>query len=129
MFRSFSVFTCCFVSTVCFSQPISASDSSSTTTGTQHATNPKAPPAVEEASLILYPNPARNKVSIKVKGFEAGMVVVRVIDTKGKVWREDNRLLTSGEEEIQMFLQVKTGVYFISVTEKNKDARKRLIVL
>ncbi len=129
MFHSFLVLTCCLVSTVCFSQQISPSDSSSTTTGTQHATNRKITPAVDAASLILYPNPARNKVSIKVKGFEAGMVVVRVTDTKGKVWREDNRLLTSGEEEIQMFLQVKTGVYFISVTQKNKDARKRLIVL
>jgi hypothetical protein len=129
MLQTFLMLLCCIVSTSCFSQSGIAGDSSLTPTGIQHAANNSRLPASEVASLHVYPNPAKNKVSIKVKGFEPGMVIVRIIDTKGKVWREDSRLLTNGEEEIQMFLQVKPGIYFISVAEKNKDARKRLIVL
>ena len=65
---------------------------------------------------------------MEVKGFEPGMAIVKIIDTKGKVWRVDNRLLTNGNEEIPMFLQLNPGIYFISVTEKEKTSKKKLII-
>jgi hypothetical protein len=97
--------------------------------GIVHAIKDSSLSAEEKISLKVYPNPAKNKIAIAVKGFEPGMVIVKIIDTKGKIWREDNRLLTDGNEEIPMFLQLKPGIYFISVSENRKISRKKLIIL
>ncbi len=80
-------------------------------------------------TLKIYPNPAKNKITLEVNGFEAGLATVKIIDAKGKVWREDSRLLNNGKEEIAMFLMLPAGIYFISVSEKEKIIKKKLVVL
>ena len=82
-----------------------------------------------KTSLKVYPNPAKNKITLDVTGFDAGLVTVKISDTKGKIWREDNRLLTNGTEGIPMFLMLPPGIYFISLNEKAKIIKKKLIVL
>ena len=84
----------------------------------------------EEAkvSLKIYPNPAKNKITLDVTGFNVGLATVKIIDTKGKVWREDTRLLTNGNEEIIMFLMMPPGIYFISLSEKGKNCKRKLVV-
>jgi hypothetical protein len=119
----------CFISFFCFSQPDSDKDTSVKPISIQHQTKDSSLSSDEKTSLKVYPNPAKNKISIAVTGFEPGMVIVKIIDTKGKIWREDNRLLTDGTEEIPMFLQLKPGIYFISVSEKRKISRKKIIIL
>lgn len=89
----------------------------------------KHPAEIPPASLQIYPNPAKNKISLQVAGFEPGIAKVRITDSRGKIWKEDNRLLTNGQEEIAMFLLLAPGIYFISVSEKNRIARKKLVVL
>ena len=80
-------------------------------------------------SLKVYPNPAKNKITLDVAGFDAGLVTVKITDTKGKIWREDNRLLTNVTDEIVMFLTLPPGIYSISLNEKAKIVKKKLIVL
>ena len=82
-----------------------------------------------KTSLKVYPNPAKNKITLDITGFDAGLATVKITDTKGKIWREDNRLLTNGTEEIVMFLMLPSGVYFISINEKAKIIKKKLMVL
>ncbi len=79
--------------------------------------------------LSIYPNPAKNKVTLQVKQFDPGMAAVRLIDLKGKILKEDNRLLTNGTEDIIMFLMLKAGIYFIQVSQTNKVVRKKLVIL
>ena len=129
MLKIFLVLMSCFTSFFCFSQPDTAKNTSVKPVSIQHLTKDSSFTTDEKTSLKIYPNPAKNKISIAVTGFEPGMVVVKIIDTKGKVWREDNRLLTDGTEEIPMFLQLKPGIYFISVNEKRKISRKKIIIL
>ncbi|MEO6730000.1 MAG: T9SS type A sorting domain-containing protein [Ferruginibacter sp.] len=122
------VFLCCFFSCQCFSQSSANTDSGKTTP----AIPPKAKGNIVEAvqpELNLYPNPAKNKVTLQVKNFSPGMVVVKVLDTKGKLVREDNRLLTNGTEDIVMFLMLKEGIYFILVSANGNVARKKLVVI
>jgi len=83
---------------------------------------------VTKADLSLYPNPAKNKVTLQVKNFDAGMVMVKIIDTHGKIVREERRLLTNGTEDIIVFLILKAGIYFIMVSEPGKIARKKLVI-
>ena len=87
------------------------------------------PQALNKAQFSIYPNPAKNKVTLQVKGFEAGTASVRIMDSKGKLIRDDSRLLTNGSEDIIMFLMLQPGIYFIIVSEKGKLARKKLIIL
>ncbi len=80
-------------------------------------------------SLKIYPNPARNKVALEVTGFKPGMVMVKILDDKGILYANDNRLLTASADEITMFLQLKQGIYFITISQQNKSVRKKLMVL
>ena len=78
--------------------------------------------------LNIFPNPATNKITMQVKNFSPGMVSVKILDAKGKIMREDNRLLTNGSEDVVMFLSLKAGIYFILVSDPGKSARRKLLV-
>lgn len=82
-----------------------------------------------KATLKIYPNPAKNRITLEVNGFEAGLAMVKITDAKGKIWREDNRLLANGTEDIAMFLMLPPGIYFISISEKTKVIKKKLVVI
>ena len=129
MLKSFLLMFISLTTVHCFSQSEENKDNILKTSSIQFAA--KVVPAVvsNNTTLKVYPNPAKNKVTLNVSGFEPGMVVVKIADTKGKVWRVDNRLLTNGSEEIAMFLLLQPGIYFISISEKNKVVKKKLIVL
>ncbi|MBC7689502.1 MAG: T9SS type A sorting domain-containing protein [Aquabacterium sp.] len=113
------------ISVFCYAQPLVNNDSSKTATGLSL----KAKPANTTTDLIVYPNPAKNKVTLQVKNFDPGMATVKVLDVKGKLVREDSRLLTNGTEEIIMFLMLKAGIYFIIITEPGKVVRKKLVMM
>jgi hypothetical protein len=81
------------------------------------------------SSINIYPNPAKNKVTLQVAGFEPGIATVKIMDIKGKPVRQESRLLTNGSEEIIMFLMLPPGIYFVMVSEKGKLARKKLVML
>ncbi len=118
-----------FIAIHCFSQAVSNTDVSFSGKDSLLVATKDTVAAIGKPSLKIYPNPAKNKISLQVTGFETGMVKVRIMDDKGKVVREDDRLLNNGIDEINMFLQLQAGIYSISVSEKNKVVRKKLIVL
>lgn len=119
---------CSFFMLQCFAQLDTNRDSDSLL-NTSVALKSKTPKEVLKATLKIYPNPAKNRITLEVNGFEAGLATVKITDTKGKIWRQDNRLLTNGAEDIAMFLMLPPGIYFISVNEREKIIRKKLIVL
>jgi len=127
MQKILSTLLCWFASAICFCQPIANNDSIKAST-----TNPKSKeniPDIAKPALSIYPNPAKNKVTLQVSHFDPGMATVRILDIKGKLLREDNRLLTNGTEDIIMFLMLKAGIYFILVSEPGKMVRKKLVIL
>jgi hypothetical protein len=79
--------------------------------------------------IKLYPNPAKNKITLQVKGFVPGMVTVKIIDSIGKLLRQDSRLLITGAEEVPMFLALQQGFYNIEVDQKGKFVKKKLVIL
>ena len=119
---------CSFFMLQCFAQLDTIKDSDSLL-NISDALKSKTPKEVSKATLKIYPNPAKNRITLEVNGFEAGLATVKITDTKGKVWRQDDRLLTNGAEDIAMFLMLPPGIYFISVSEREKIIRKKLIVI
>ena len=82
----------------------------------------------EKVSVKLFPNPAKNKVELEVKGFEAGLIQLQIIGISGKVERNDQRLLVSGKENIVVMFSLKPGIYFIAVKQKDKVVKKKMVV-
>ena len=128
MFKSCLLAGCCLLTISTFAQPLSSTDSSQKIIIQNNIAEKKAV-GESQASLKIYPNPAKNKISLQVAGFTPGIAQVKITDTKGKLWRQDNRLLTNGQEEIAMFLLLAPGIYFISITKKTTVVKKKLVIL
>ncbi|MEO7767285.1 MAG: T9SS type A sorting domain-containing protein [Ferruginibacter sp.] len=127
MQKFITLLTCCCIATSCYPQAQINVDSPSIAGAILKIKQNTAD--ILKPALTIYPNPANNKIVLQVKNFEPGMVSVKLMDIKGKLVREDERLLTNGTEEITMFLMLKAGIYFIIVGEPGKSARKKLVML
>jgi hypothetical protein len=93
----------------------------------QNAVNDTVP-AKDKASVTLFPNPAKNKAQLEVHGFEPGLVKLQIIDMSGKLVRDDERLLVSGNENIVMMFALQPGVYFVLIKQRDRLVKKKLIV-
>lgn len=85
-------------------------------------------PNKEKAAVKLFPNPAKNRAELQVSGFEAGTIQLQVIDIGGKKLRNDERFLVSGNETIVIMFSLQPGIYFITVKQKDKLVKKKMIV-
>ena len=74
----------------------------------------------EKIAVKLYPNPAKNKVELEVKGFEPGLVQVQIYNVSGKAVRNDSRLLFSGNENMVVMFSLTPGIYFVVLKQKDK---------
>ena len=84
--------------------------------------------AKEKASVKLFPNPAKNKTELEVKGFEAGTIQLQILDVNGKLLRDDQRLLVSGNEHMVIMFSLQPGIYFIVLKQKGRSVKKKLVV-
>src|SRR4051812_7547854 len=102
--RSITLFLfCCAIYGKSYSQSATSLDSIKTTVNVSRQAEKNSKPNLQ-AELLIFPNPAKNKITVQVKNFKPGMVSVKVLDLKGKVVKEELRLLTNGSEDIIMFL-------------------------
>jgi hypothetical protein len=124
MLKIISIIWCCIISANGQAQIATNSESTKTDSLKRYSTVKDTKP-----DLSIFPNPAKNKVTLQVKKFAPGMATVRLIDIKGKIIKDDNRLLTNGTEDIIMFLMLKAGIYFIQVSQADKVVRKKLAIL
>ena len=84
--------------------------------------------AKEKASVKLFPNPAKNKAELEVKGFEAGTIQLQIVDINGKLLRDDQRLMVSGNESMVIMFSLQPGIYFIVLKQKNRSVKKKMVV-
>ncbi len=82
----------------------------------------------ENATVNLFPNPAKNKTELEIKGFESGNVQLQIINVNGKLVRNDSRILFSCNENIVVMFSLPQGVYFIVLKQKDKVIKKKMIV-
>jgi hypothetical protein len=82
----------------------------------------------EKATAKLYPNPAKNKVELEVKGFEQGQIQVQIIDINGKKLRDDQRFLFNGNENITLMFSLPQGIYFVVLRQAKKLVKMKMMV-
>jgi Secretion system C-terminal sorting domain len=82
----------------------------------------------EKVTVKLFPNPAKNKVELDVKGFESGLIQLQIIDIGGNKLRDDQRLLITGNEHIVIMFSLRPGIYFILLKQKDKIVKKKMMV-
>lgn len=82
----------------------------------------------EKPSFRLYPNPAKNRAEIEVKGFEPGHVKIQLMTNTGKLLREEKRLVLSGNETIIFMFSENPGLYFLFVRQGKIILKNKLLV-
>jgi Secretion system C-terminal sorting domain len=82
----------------------------------------------ETVWVKLYPNPAKNKAELEIRGFEPGMVQVQIMSLNGTMQRNDQRLLATGNENLVLMFSLPAGAYFVVLRQKEKLVKKKLLV-
>ncbi|PLX12735.1 MAG: hypothetical protein C0598_05505, partial [Marinilabiliales bacterium] len=85
---------------------------------------------MEKTDLIVYPNPAKNQVTIKLDGVPNGLVDLQLMDSKGKLVIYENHYLTSNSLKSTLNLStLNNGLYIIVIRSKNQILIHRKLVL
>jgi Secretion system C-terminal sorting domain len=82
----------------------------------------------EKATAKLYPNPAKNRAELEVKGFEQGQIQVQIIDVNGKKIRDDQRFLFTGNENITLMFSLQPGIYFVVIRQAKRLVKMKMAV-
>lgn len=81
-----------------------------------------------KALVRLYPNPARNKVEIEIKGFAPGYIKLQMLNNTGKIIREEKRLALTGNELIMFMFSESPGLYYLLLKQGAQTVRSKFIV-
>lgn len=84
--------------------------------------------AKEKPFVRLYPNPAKNKTEIEIKGFDAGYVKIQLINNAGKLLIEEKRLVITGNEVIIFMFSENPGLYFLFLKQGKTMVKSKLII-
>lgn len=76
----------------------------------------------------IYPNPAKNKAEIEIKGFDAGYIKIQLISNDGKLLREEKRLVLTGNEVIIIMFSENPGLYFVLLKQGKRMVKCRLLI-
>ncbi len=67
----------------------------------------------EKPVVQLFPNPAKNKVELEIKGFDPGYMQIILLSNNGKAVKEEKRLIFSGDETIVLMFSQDPGLYYL----------------
>ncbi len=84
--------------------------------------------AKETPLVRVFPNPAKNKVELDIKGFEPGYMQIILQNNSGKKVREEKRLIFNGNETIVLMFLEKPGIYFLLLRQGTKSLRTKLVI-
>ena len=82
----------------------------------------------EKPTVRLFPNPAKNKAEIEIKGFAAGYVKIQLMSNEGKLLREEKRLVLTGNEIIIFIFSEKPGLYFLFIKQGKIIRKAKLLI-
>ena len=81
-----------------------------------------------KSSAVLYPNPAKNRIEIAFKGFDAGYIKLQLLSNAGKLVREETRLLFSGNEIMVFMFSEIPGLYYLILKQGTQMMKNKLVI-
>ena len=76
----------------------------------------------------LFPNPAKNKVELEIKGFDPGYIQISLLNNNGKTVKEEKRLLLGGSETVVLMFSQDPGLYYLLLKQGTKSVRTKLVI-
>jgi hypothetical protein len=83
--------------------------------------------AEEYSTLTCYPNPARDVMNIQIPSVQDEYVNVKIHDINGRLRSNTSQELSQGRIELKNLTNLESGMYFISVSAKNRSNRGKFI--
>lgn len=86
---------------------------------------------VNHIQIDCYPNPAKDKFTLKLSILKSSWVKIKITDLSGREIKEYNYYeMSGGTYELLVSLQsVSSGVYFVTVSTENYSATKKIAIL
>lgn len=81
----------------------------------------------EYSSLTSYPNPAKDIMNIQIPSLQQGSVNVLIHDINGRLRSNTNHELRQGQIALKNLSDLESGMYFISVSAKDRSYRGKFI--
>jgi ligand-binding sensor domain-containing protein len=87
-------------------------------------------PIKNDLSVSIYPNPAKEKVSVDLAMQKAGQVDIAIFDLTGKTLIHTSNTIPAGKQVIAIETSsLSAGSYIIQIRQGNSIARQKLVVL
>ena len=118
-------------SPLCYNLTVSLSASNWRTDGSTdgETIEMELPVVFENAGFGMYPNPAKDLITIEVPVEEESDVQVSILDASGRVAVQENRVMGKGNNQIQVQLgRLVTGIYFVQVRNGDTVNTRKLVV-
>lgn len=85
--------------------------------------------ASNENGLVIFPNPANDKVSVMVNATNSNNAQVNIIDIKGAIVKSMDNKLVSGVNVMELSVaDLPKGMYFVQVTSNEGTITKKLVI-
>ena len=85
---------------------------------------------IQSASLMLYPNPSRENVSLRLVSVQSGPAMVSIIDNSGRELQHMTLNLHAGSGNYNIDLtNIPSGIYHVRITRSTQVLTKKLIVI
>jgi hypothetical protein len=79
--------------------------------------------------MVVYPNPASDKVSVMINATSSNNAQVNIIDIKGAIVKSINNKLVSGLNVMELSVaDLPKGMYFVQVTSNEGTSTKKLVI-
>ena len=80
-------------------------------------------------TISVYPNPANDRIDIKIQSIQEGQVVIRIIDPLGRIVFVDQKSTVSGSLEAHLNTSMlSSGLYNLQVIDGNRIHNARIII-
>lgn len=83
-------------------------------------------PILAELKIELYPNPASSHITLDVTGIDDNLVAIRILDSNGRIVLEQSSVQPM--KHVIPLEQLSNGVYFLTVSSRDKLLTERFIV-
>ncbi len=85
--------------------------------------------ASNENGLVIFPNPANDKVSVMVNATNSNNAQINIIDIKGAIVKSMDNKLVSGVNVVELSVaDLPKGMYFVQVTSNEGTSTKKLVI-